>query len=213
MTKDEPKDLMSLPQGLPVPADDGACDHLVGASVADVELMSTAGSRVRLARLFDGCDHRAFALFFYPRTGVPGQPPGLGFAGETWESIPGARGCTPQSCGFRDHYAEFLALKCGVYGVSTNTPSHQTEFKLREHVPFEFLSDSDLALTSAMRLPTFRWPVESGGPNTLLRRMVWLVTRGPAEWPRIERVLYPVFPPDTCASLVLEWCKTHWTRS
>lgn len=141
-------------------------------------------------------------FFFYPRTGVSGQPPSLGFGGETWESIPGARGCTAQSCGFRDLYAQFQMLGVNVLGISTSTIEHQSEFKRRQHIPFEFLSDSGLRLTKGMSLPTFEFPVESGGPTTLLRRMAWYCERSV-----IRKVWYPVFPPDECAANVLEWIK------
>lgn len=190
----------TLPPELPVPEDDGAALHLHGAEVARVSLPATDGREVDLRELAS----RPAVLFFYPRTGVPGQPPNLGFKGEEWDSIPGARGCTPQSCGFRDRHGEFAALGVRVLGVSTNTTEHQREFKSRNHVPFEFLSDSGLALTRAMRLPMFAFPVESGGPNTLIRRMAWYCEGAS---PRIRKVWYPVFPPDKNAETVLAWVR------
>lgn len=195
-------DPTQLPADLPVPTDDGACLHLRGSALADVMLMSTAGERVFLRSL-----RSPTVFFFYPRTGVPGQPPSLGFDGEEWDSIPGARGCTPQSCGFRDLHGEFRSLGVTVLGVSTNTSEHQREFKARQHVAFEFLSDCELSLRRAMRLPTFEFPVESGGPTTLLRRMAWFVTPDLDGVPRIRRVWYPVFPPDRNAGGVLEYLK------
>lgn len=144
-------------------------------------------------------------LFFYPRTGVPGQPPSLGFHGEEWDSIPGARGCTPQNCGFRDLHAEFQALGVAVFGVSTNTTDHQTEFTHRTHIPFELLSDAQLQLTQGLRLPTFEFPVESGGPSTLLHRMAWYAEPDHEGLLRILKVWYPVFPPDENARTVLAW--------
>jgi peroxiredoxin/predicted N-acetyltransferase YhbS len=188
----------TLPPDLPAPEDDGATLHLHGAEVARVTLAASDGRTAVVRELASG---RA-VLFFYPRTGVPGQPPNLGFQGEEWDSIAGARGCTPQSCGFRDRYGEFAALGVGVFGVSTNTTGHQREFKARNHVPFEFLSDSALSLTRAMRLPTFEFPVESGGPSTLIRRMAWYCEGG-----RIRKVWYPVFPPDRNAETVLAWVR------
>lgn len=193
MTSQDPH---TLPDGLPVPTDDGACDHLRWMPLPAVSLRSTGGRAVDLAEITAG---RA-VLFFYPRTGVPGQPPNLGYAGEAWDAIPGARGCTPQSCGFRDLHDEFRALGVEVYGISTSTPEHQREFVQRNHVPFEMLSDSELSLTRAMRLPTFRFPVESGGPDTLIRRMAWYVERG-----RVVSIWHPVFPPDRNAATVLAW--------
>lgn len=148
-------------------------------------------------------------MFFYPRTGVPGQPPNLGFGAEDWDTIPGARGCTPQSCGFRDLYSEFRTLGVQVFGVSTNTTEHHREFVERNHIPFEMLSDSGLDLVRAMSLPTFEFPVESGGPNTLIKRMAWYVEPDAAGIPRIAHVWYPVFPPDRNAATVVEWLKAR----
>jgi len=188
-------DPYQLPAGLPVPVDDGAAAHLLGARLPAVALACTDGSRVRLAELLEPT-----LLFFYPRTGLPGQAPALGYGGEQWDEIPGARGCTPQSCAFRDTYAQFRALGVRVYGVSTQTSSFQAEFKRRNHVPFDYLSDADLILVRAMRLPSFEFPVESGGPSTLIRRMSISLHEG-----RIDQVLYPVFPPQENASRVLAW--------
>ncbi len=195
-----PHDPSTLPAALPVPADDGACVHLRRAALPAIALGSTAASDVDLSAL-----KSPTVLFFYPRTGVPGQPPSLGFMGEEWDSIPGARGCTPQSCGFRDLHARFAALGVGVFGVSTNTTEHHREFKARNHVPFEFLSDSGLLLTRALNLPTFEFPVESGGPTTLLMRMAWYVEPDAVGAARIVKVWYPVFPPDQNAATVLAW--------
>jgi peroxiredoxin len=116
------------------------------------------------------------------------------------DHLPGARGCTPQGCGFRDLHREFGALGVAVFEVSTQETGYQSEFVERNHVPFELLSDRDLGLTRALRLPTFEYRVERGGPTTLIRRMAWYVERG-----RIEKIWYPVFPPDRNARMVLEW--------
>ena len=184
-------DLYALPPDLPPPADDGACDHLPGARVPSVRLQSTAGRWVDLAEVSE----RPVVLFFYPRTGEPNRA-----AGPEWDAIPGARGCTPQSCGFRDLHQEFTRRGVAVFGVSTQETGYQREFVERNHVPFELLSDRDLVLTRALHLPTFEYPVERGGPTTLIKRMAWYVERG-----RIEKVWYPVFPPDRNAATVLEW--------
>jgi peroxiredoxin len=184
-------DLHQLPPDLPVPVDDGACDHLPGAQVPSVRLTSTAGRTVDAGALAE----RPTVFFLYPRTGEPGKA-----AGPEWDAIPGARGCTPQSCGFRDLHREFTALGVAVFGISTQEESYQREFVERNHVPFELLSDRDLALTRALRLPTFEYPVARGGPTTLIKRMAWYVERG-----RIEKIWYPVFPPDRNAETVLEW--------
>jgi peroxiredoxin/ribosomal protein S18 acetylase RimI-like enzyme len=184
-----------LPPDLPVPLDDGAASHLLGERIPSVAVR--CGDRtLDLRDAFAG----RTVVFFYPRTGVPGQAPPLGFAGGTWESIPGARGCTPQACGFRDLHALFEGLGVSVRGLSTNTPEHQAEFIARTGAPYPLLSDADLRVTRAMNLPTFDFPVESGGPTTLLRRMAWYVEDGV-----IQKVWYPVFPPDRNAADVLAW--------
>jgi peroxiredoxin len=191
-------DVSTLPAGLPVPVDDGAADHLRGAVVPSVALPATSGGLVELSALAGG---RA-VLFFYPRTGEAGASAGL-----EWDLIPGARGCTPQSCGFRDLYADFQALGVTVAGVSTQTTAYQREFIARHHVPFALLSDAELRLTRASRLPTFEFAVASGGPPTLIRRMAWYLEAG-----RIAHVWYPVFPPDRNAETVLAWLRRQGGR-
>ncbi len=196
-----PHDPTHLPADLHVPLDDGGADHLGSApfdAIPEIALPCTDG------RVWSPSDITAtpVVFFLYPRTGVPGQPPSLGFNGEDWDSIPGARGCTPQSCGFRDLYQEFRERCVDVYGLSTNTVEHQREFKERNHIPFDFFSDHELKLTRALRLPTFDFPVESGGPTTLLRRMAIY-----CDCCAILRTFYPVFPPDRCATTVLDWIK------
>jgi len=187
--------------------DDGACDHLPGSRVPSLRLASTGGRVVDLAEVAE----RPAVFFFYPRTGEPGKA-----AGPEWDAIPGARGCTPQSCGFRDLHREFTKLGVAVFGVSTQDTGYQGEFVERNHVPFELLSDRDLLLTRALRLPTFEYsvergeypvergeyPVERGGPTTLIKRMAWYVERG-----HIEKIWYPVFPPDRNAETVLAWLR------
>ncbi|HTK91200.1 MAG TPA: peroxiredoxin [Verrucomicrobiae bacterium] len=186
-----PHDARVLPDGLPVPVDDGATAHLPGAAVPGIVLPATSGRMVALDQWASGPG----VLFFYPRTGEAGQP-----AGPEWDAIPGARGCTPQSCGFRDLHAEFAARGVRLAAVSTQTTDYQREFVARNHIPFELLSDMGLALARALGLPTFEYPVERGGPTTLIKRMAWYVDAG-----RIARVWYPVFPPDKNADVVLAW--------
>jgi len=183
----------TLPPDLPVPVDDGATDHLRGAPVPAVVLPSTSGNQVDLRALAA----TPAVLFFYPRTGEAGIP-----AGPEWDLIPGARGCTPQSCGFRDLHAEFVALGVAVAGISTQTTAYQREFVERNHVPFALLSDADLVLKTTMRLPTFEFPLRGGGPSTLIKRMAWYVDGG-----RVAHVWYPVFPPDQNAATVLAWLR------
>lgn len=201
-----------LPPGLPVPQDDGACDHLTRAPFdrwpAACTLPSTSGQHVRL----DQGLARPVVLYTYPRTGVPSQPPTLGYSGEDWDTIPGARGCTPQSCAFGDLLPEFESLGVDVLGLSTNTTEHQLAFKARSHIRFEFLSDAELRLTRALHLPTFRFPIESGGPDILLKRMSMLLEPDEHGSGRIVKVWYPVFPSDKNASTVLNWLQTRAER-
>ena len=186
-----------FPSNLPVPIDDGAARHLVGELIADITLYSTKGGEPLALR--DICATPT-VLFFYPRTGIAGKPPSPGFQGEDWDSIPGARGCTPQNCGFRDVHREFATLGVQIFGVSTQTSDYQREFKERNGITFDYLSDVDLLLVTSMGLPTFEFPIESGGSNRLIKRMAWFVKGG-----RIEHVWYPIFPPGDNASRVLEW--------
>jgi peroxiredoxin len=182
-------DFTRLPAGLPVPEDDGAADHLAGLEIpVGISLPSTHGGESELADVARAAG--LLVVYAYPRTGVPGEPllPG-------WDDIPGARGCTPQSCAFRDSLAEFGALGATVLGISAQTPPEQAEFAAREQIPFALLSDSGLRLAEALRLPTF----ETAGLR-LYRRLTLIVEDG-----RIVKVFYPVFPPDRNASEVLGW--------
>ena len=178
------RDLTALPEGLPVPVDDGRARHLTGLAVPSVPLLATTGERVDLSTV----PGRA-VVFAYPRTGQPGQPPLV----PDWDLIPGARGCTPETCAFRDLAADFGELGVRVFGLSTQEPAYQQELARRLHLPFPVLSDAGRALTDALRLPTLRI-----GGHVLLARLSWLQRDG-----RIERVWYPVFPPDRHAAEVL----------
>ncbi|HRD77995.1 MAG TPA: peroxiredoxin [Hyphomicrobiaceae bacterium] len=172
---------------IPAPNDDGAARHLAGMAIADIALHATDGSNVSLARLSGRT-----VVFAYPRTGQPGK---LGLV-DDWDQIPGARGCTPQSCAFRDQNRDILAAGADrLYGLSTQDTAYQREAVDRLHLPFPLLSDADLAFTHAMRLPTM-----SVAGQTLLKRMSWIVDDG-----RITAVQYPVFPPDRNAADVLAW--------
>ena len=177
---------MVLPDDLPVPEDDGACDHLPGAEVPSVALAGTDGEAYDLASLAGRT-----VVYAYPWTGRPGEPLLI----EDWDLIPGARGCTPETCGFRDHHAEIQAVGARVFGLSTQDTDYQRELAERLDLPFPILSDADLALTNALRLPTF----EAAG-RTLIKRLTLVIDSG-----RIEHVFYPVFPPDRHASAVLRW--------
>jgi peroxiredoxin len=179
-----------LPAGLPVPKHDGAADHLTGTSMLCLALPSTLGGTVDLDALARG----RLVAYAYPRTGIPGQPSPTG-----WDDIPGARGCTPQSCAFRDTLGEFTALGASVVGISAQEPDEQLEFATREHIPFPLLSDSELKLAAALHLPTFE--VEG---MTLYKRLTFVAEAG-----RIVKVFYPVFPPDRNATEVLGWLRSR----
>lgn len=173
---------------IPAPADDGAARHLAGSPVPPVALTATDRARVDLSAL-----NGLTVVYAYPRTGRPGTD-----NPEGWDMIPGARGCTPQSCAFRDHFAELKALGVDhLYGLSTQDPAYQREAAARLHLPFAILSDEDLALTTAMALPTF---TTSG--MTLMKRFTLVIRDG-----RVEHVFYPVFPPDRNAADVVAWLK------
>ena len=181
--------LHELPHDLPVPLDDGACAHLTGISLPAVPLLSTAGSVVDLATLGGRT-----VVYGYPRTGRPDQEPPTG-----WNAIPGARGCTPQSCGFRDHFQDLQRLGARVFGLSTQDTDYQREAVERLHLPFKLLSDAELTFARLLRLPTFE--VEG---MRLIKRLTLIITDG-----RIEKVFYPVFPPDANAAEVIAWLSVH----
>ncbi|MGH9374990.1 MAG: peroxiredoxin [Terriglobia bacterium] len=179
-------DFHSLPDGLPIPLDDGACDHLLHLKIPPIVLRSTAERDVCLAT--ESKDRTV--VYCYPRTGQPGREPL-----PEWDEIPGARGCTPQSCGFRDHYSEINVFGAKVFGLSTQTTGYQQEMVRRLRLPFEVLSDSQLAFANALHLPTFVFNSE-----VLLKRLTLIIRAG-----RIEKVFHPVFPPDRNAEEVVAW--------
>jgi peroxiredoxin len=166
----------SLPANLPVPQDDGACRHLPGKELPDLALLSTADEWIQLPQR-----PGLVVIYTYPMTGRPGVA-----LPEGWDLIPGARGCTPQACSFRDHHAEMRQFGAEVFGLSTQSSEYQREVHSRLHLPFPLLSDEAFAFTEALSLPTF---VSNG--VRLLKRLTLIVVRG-----RIEHVFYPVFPPD-----------------
>jgi peroxiredoxin len=180
-------DIHALPPDLPVPEDDGAAAHLPGMRIPPIPLPSSAGGEVRL----DVLPGRT-VLFCYPRTGRPDQelPPG-------WNAIPGARGCTPEACGFRDRHEQFADLGARVLALSTQDTEYQREMAGRLELPFEVVSDAELRLVRELRLPTF----EVDG-MTFVKRLTLIIDHG-----QIEHVFYPVFPPDTHAGEVLDWLR------
>jgi peroxiredoxin len=182
--------LYALPEDLPVPSDDGRADHLPGRHLPSLRLTATTEEAVAL----DGLGPGRSILYFYPLTGRPGVeiPDG-------WDSIPGARGCTTESCDFRDHHADLVdAGAARVYGVSSQSTAYQQELVGRLRLPFAMLSDVRLQLATALDLPTF-----TADRQRLYSRLTLIVTEN-----RIEHVFYPVFPPDTHAQQVLGWLRT-----
>ena len=177
-----------LPPDIPIPQDDGAARHLPGMKLPDLALPATGGPAVNLSKL-----KGRIVVYIYPRTGVPGvdAPPG-------WDDIPGARGCTPQSCSFRDHFAELKALGVvHVFGLSTQNTDYQSEAAQRLHLPFPILSDAALKFAGALNLPTF-----SAAGMTLLKRMALVIDDG-----TIAKAFYPVFPPNKNAEEVIAWLR------
>lgn len=178
-----------LPKDLPIPVDDGACDHLLGIALPSIKLSATSGRIANLAGLPGWV-----VIYCYPMTGRPGVP-----LPDGWDQIPGARGCTPQSCSFRDHYQELKELNAQVFGLSTQTTDYQREAGERLHLPFELLSDSTLQFANALRLPIF----ETEGMR-LIKRVTLIAHDG-----SIVKHFYPVFPPDKNAEDVVAWLQNR----
>jgi peroxiredoxin len=179
--------LTDLPKDLPTPLDDGACNHLIGEYLPSISLSGTQGGYIDLSAISG-----YVVIYCYPMTGKPGVP-----LPDGWDAIPGARGCTPQSCAFRDHYQELKNLGSQVFGISTQSTEDQIEAKMRLHLPFELLSDRDLSFAYKLKLPTFE-------TNTkyLIKRVSLIVKDG-----KIVKFFYPVFPPDRNADDVINWFK------
>jgi peroxiredoxin len=176
---------------IPPPIDDGAAAHLVGIMVPPISLVATDDTSVTLSAL-----HGRIVVFAYPRTGEPGKISLV----DDWDMIPGARGCTPQTCAFRDLFAELKSAGAEhVFGLSSQSNIYQTEMASRLHLPFPVLSDEKLALTRALNLPT----MEVAG-LTLIKRLALVIDNA-----RISHVFYPVFPPDRNAGDVLAWLKRN----
>lgn len=181
--------LVSLPENLPVPVDDGGCSHLVGMKLPSVLLPSTSGQLVDCSGL-----HQRVVLYCYPMTGRPDVS-----LPEGWDDIPGARGCTPEACGFRDHYQEVKTLGSEIFGLSTQKTAYQQEAVARLHLPYALLSDAEFLFAKALKLPLFEV-----GSLVLIKRLTLIVLRGV-----IEHVFYPVFPPDKHAAEVVTWLRSN----
>ncbi|MGN6588640.1 MAG: peroxiredoxin [Solirubrobacterales bacterium] len=187
-------DLHSLPEDLPVPEDDGAGERLLNATIPPVVLPSTVGEEIDLAAASAAGGH--LVVYVYPQTGIPGRP-----VPEGWDRIPGARGCTPQSCAFRDRAGDLTRLGASVFGLSAQPISEQGEFAKREHLPYPLLNDSGFRLAGELGLPTF----EANGVE-YYRRLTFI-----ARGERIVKVFYPVFPPQDNAGDVVAWLQASDT--
>ena len=178
-----------LPADLPIPQDDGSTNHLKGMKLPKVSLQASNGKRIDLADI-----KGRLVIYCYPMTGQPNValPDG-------WDQIPGARGCTPQSCSFRDQYQELQALGAEVMGLSVQTTEYQKEMADRLHLPFPILSDVHYQFQQALNMPTF---VTAG--MTLLKRVTLIANNGV-----IEAVHYPIFPSDSDAAWVVHYLKNH----
>ena len=183
-------DFTSLPQDLPVPVDDGAASHLPGRQMPGIEVAATTGQDVRLDELPAG----RTVLYLFPRMGRPGQP-----LPTDWDLIPGARGCTPEACAFRDHHSDLATAGASVFGLSSQSTDYQAEAVDRLQLPFALLSDPALELAQALSLPTF-----DVDDQRLYKRLTLIVRDGV-----VEHVFYPVFPPDQHAQQVLTWLGEH----
>ena len=181
---------LDLPPDLPRPVDDGACAHLAGFRIPSVELPATDGRFFDLSKLSGRT-----VLFCYPRTGRPSEP-----VPDGWDAIPGARGCTPQACSFRDAYQPLLEAGASqIFGLSTQDSAYQKEAAERLHLPYLLLSDATLLLARALRLPTFDF-----AGMTLIKRLTLIIDKAV-----ITKVFYPVFPPDQSANETLRWLKEN----
>lgn len=181
--------LNQLPENLPVPEDDGSTDHLKGMKLPNVSLNATTGVAINLSQIKD-----KLVIYCYPMTGQPNVP-----LPEGWDEIPGARGCTPQSCSYRNHYQELKLLGAEVVGLSVQSTGYQKEMADRLHLPFPIISDEDFAFQKALNIPTF-----SVAGITLLKRVTLIANDGV-----IEAVHFPIFPSDSDPAWVMEYLKTH----
>jgi len=184
------KDLLTLPDNLPVPKDDGACDHLEGMKFPEFKIQNTSEGEVNLAH-----EKGINVIYFYPMMGSPNSAPMIG-----WNDIPGARGCTPQSCNYRDHLSELQELGVtNIFGASSQDIKEQKETIERLHLPFELLNDSNFKLANMLKLPTFEYK-----DKKLIKRLTLIISSG-----TIVKVFYPVFPPNENVIRVIEWLRKY----
>ena len=185
--------LNQLPANLPIPQDDGAANHLPGMRLPRLSLCATTGKELNLGEI-----KGRLVIYCYPMTGQPNVA-----LPEGWDQIPGARGCTPQSCSFRDHYQELQSLGVEIVGLSVQSTAYQQEMADRLHLPFPVVSDADYQFQGALQLPTF---IAAG--MTLLKRITLIANDGV-----IEAIHYPIFPSDSDPAWVISYLKKYSTKS
>jgi peroxiredoxin len=185
--------LNQLPANLPIPQDDGAANHLPGMRLPRLSLCATTGKELNLGEI-----KGRLVIYCYPMTGQPNVA-----LPEGWDQIPGARGCTPQSCSFRDHYQELQSLGVEIVGLSVQSTAYQQEMADRLHLPFPVVSDADYQFQRALQLPTF---ITAG--MTLLKRITLIANDGV-----IEAIHYPIFPSDSDPAWVISYLKKYSTKS
>jgi len=182
--------LSELPSNLPIPENDGSCDHLLHQKIPEISLLNQDGNFLRLNRN----DTFRIVLYCYPMTGHPDKllPP-------NWDSIPGARGCTPETCSFRNHYDDIIKLNAIPIGMSTQIPSDIKEMTKRLMIPYDVVSDCNLKFSNRMNLPTFK-------TNNIIfiKRLTLIIERSV-----IKKVFYPIFPPDLHINDVLHWLEKN----
>ena len=182
--------LSVLPKDLPVPKDDGKCDHLEGSLIPSISLPNQDGNMLKINRT----DTFRLIIYCYPMTGNPTKP-----LPKDWNLIPGARGCTPQTCSFRDNYESFTKLNAVPIGISTQTTSEIKEMTIRLNVPYDVLSDYKLTLSNKIKLPTFK--IEK---KTYIKRVTMIVEKS-----IIRKCFYPIFPPDLHFKEVIKWLEKN----
>ena len=179
-----------LPKNLPIPKKDGACDHLLNTKIPDISLPTQDGNLLKLNRT----DTFRLVIYCYPMTGHPNRP-----LPDKWDTIPGARGCTPQTCSFRDHYDQLIVENSLPIGLSTQSVEDLKEMTVRLQIPYDVVSDQQLLFSSALKLPTF-----SIGNKTFIKRLTLIIEKSV-----IKHFFYPVFPPDKHIKNVLKWLKCN----
>ncbi|VAW52529.1 Alkyl hydroperoxide reductase subunit C-like protein [hydrothermal vent metagenome] len=183
------KDLYQLPEGLPVPVDDGACNHLEGAPFPSMLITVTPHATYDFSK-----EKGINIIFFYPMIGHPDSLPMTG-----WNEIPGARGCTPQALSYKNYFRQITKLGVRLFGASSQALKEQNDAIDRLKLPFELINDSSFLLSNALKLPTFQF-----NEIKMIKRLTLVVVDGV-----IKKVFYPVFPPNKNVDDVIVWLKEN----